>query len=584
MSDKNLYFVKSGNVILSTTDNQIKTYSTGECLNLVSCLFELKIVSSLEVNEEINIISISKKDLSVILGSQFDERIIKNFFNKSIESSFNKTLQMLNIKKYFNFFNLKLYEKSSIVFSNLRNINQKLVFIIHGSIENQSTKEIIASEGELFGFSLLNKEENLNYKIISTSKLITLEVKWCNLVKNIPNNSHISLNIYNTIRQLKKNYLINVIDEFKLTIICSKLKSVNYETNSIICVEKEISNDCVYFIVSGRVKVYKNNELERVLDENSIFNESVLLCNNDSHEVFAKLKNDNNQNNMNINKNCCDDTVGTLQENSNKYCLNSHTVKSCTKVHLYKIEKQIIYSILDSNQLENLRMRIGLLNCNVNLSNLNIVKELGRGKFGQVYLTQYKKFFYALKCILKENVIENSKLRYYLHKERQIMMEFDHPFIVKLAKSFQTSKHVFFLMENIEGISMSEFLRTRSGLYLHNNELTSFYASLLILVIEYLNRNSYAHRDIKPENIILSKNGYLKLIDFGVSKKIKGFTKSLVGTPHYLAPEIILGEEYNFSVDYWSMGICLYEIFYGYFPFGNMANSPQVIYNEVINK
>ena len=65
---------------------------------------------------------------------------------------------------------------------------------------------------------------------------------------------------------------------------------------------------------------------------------------------------------------------------------------------------------------------------------------------------------------------------------------------------------------------------------------------------------------------------------------VKSFTNSLVGTPHYLAPEIILGEDYGYTVDYWSIGITLYEIFYGYFPFGNLAKSPQDIYDETINK
>lgn len=80
--------------------------------------------------------------------------------------------------------------------------------------------------------------------------------------------------------------------------------------------------------------------------------------------------------------------------------------------------------------------------------------------------------------------------------------------------------------------------------------------------------------------------GYLKIIDFGVSKEMKDkdFTSTIAGTPHYMAPEIILGKGYSFSSDYWSIGICMYEIFYGQLPFGNNCKDPNEIYNQILHK
>ncbi|CAD8175540.1 unnamed protein product [Paramecium octaurelia] len=118
---------------------------------------------------------------------------------------------------------------------------------------------------------------------------------------------------------------------------------------------------------------------------------------------------------------------------------------------------------------------------------------------------------------------------------------------------------------------------------------SQFYVASMILITEYLHHQNIIYRDIKPENFMVDDKGFLKLIDLGTAKIVKGKqgiirTYTIIGTPHYMAPEIICGKGYNCLVDLWSIGICLYEFMCGMVPFGEEAEDPYEIYEEIIKK
>ena len=174
-------------------------------------------------------------------------------------------------------------------------------------------------------------------------------------------------------------------------------------------------------------------------------------------------------------------------------------------------------------------------------------------------------------------------IKYFL-KERSILLKLDHPLVVKLVKTMKNDNYIFYLMEYVNGIVLSKYLENRLENRIRNKYETQFYLASILLVVDYLNSKNIAHRDLKPDNTMIDEKGYLKVIDFGTAVIIKDFTSTITGTPHYIAPEVLLGRGYSFSADYWSIGILAFEIYFNYYPFGNKATDPMEVYKDVIKK
>jgi cGMP-dependent protein kinase len=167
-----------------------------------------------------------------------------------------------------------------------------------------------------------------------------------------------------------------------------------------------------------------------------------------------------------------------------------------------------------------------------------------------------------------------------LELERAILLQIDHPFIVKLVKTLKDKNYVYFLMDYIKGKELFDVIR---DIGLLDKFQTQFYGASIMLAVNYLHERKFVYRDIKPENIMVLENGFIKLIDFGTAKAIDEKTKTIIGTPHYMAPEVIMGKGYSFQIDFWSVGICMYEFIVGYLPFGEECKDPVDVYKEIVS-
>ena len=138
-------------------------------------------------------------------------------------------------------------------------------------------------------------------------------------------------------------------------------------------------------------------------------------------------------------------------------------------------------------------------------------------------------------------------------------------------------------MEFIDGITLRKKIEMKEKDNYDIEEI-QFYGAILFSVLNYLQKQRIIHRDFKPDNIMIDTNGYLKVIDFGVAcyLKNKDYTNTIIGTCHYMSPEVIEGKNYNFNCDYWSIGIILYELFYGKVPFGYNIKEVNKIYKEIL--
>lgn len=207
---------------------------------------------------------------------------------------------------------------------------------------------------------------------------------------------------------------------------------------------------------------------------------------------------------------------------------------------------------------------------------------LGTGSFGRVRLVKYKQTneHFAMKILRKTRVVE-MKQENHIKWEKKILSSIRHPFIVNIETSFQTKIFLYLVLELVQGGEFFSLLRKTGTLQLPH---AAFYSSQIVLIFQFLHKNKIVYRDLKPENLLINRDGYLKLTDFGFAKRLDKHprrTWTLCGTPEYIAPEILLNKGHSFPVDWWALGILLYEMFTGNPPF--VDDNPMRIYQKILD-
>ncbi|KAK2499789.1 hypothetical protein MC885_004824, partial [Smutsia gigantea] len=226
------------------------------------------------------------------------------------------------------------------------------------------------------------------------------------------------------------------------------------------------------------------------------------------------------------------------------------------------------------------------------------IKLISNGAYGAVYLVRHRdtRQRFAIKKINKQNLILRNQIQQ-VFVERDILTFAENPFVVSMFCSFETRRHLCMVMEYVEGGDCATLLKNMGPLPV---DMARMYFAETVLALEYLHNYGIVHRDLKPDNLLITSLGHIKLTDFGLSKiglmsmatnlyegHIEKDTREFVdkqvcGTPEYIAPEVIFRQGYGKPVDWWAMGVVLYEFLVGCVPF--FGDTPEELFGQVVSE
>lgn len=194
----------------------------------------------------------------------------------------------------------------------------------------------------------------------------------------------------------------------------------------------------------------------------------------------------------------------------------------------------------------------------ISVESFEILYPIGRGGFGKVWRVSHKQSLeqYAMKEMKKDLVLSRNFASLIMN-ERRLLGVLSHEFIVNLHYAFQSNLSLYLVVDLMSGGDLRFYLVNHGRI---PEESLKFLAGCIILGLEYLHSNQIVHRDIKPENLVFDKQGYLHITDFGIAKKANTDNTGIIsGTPGYMAPEVICGQDHGVEADYFALGVILYE-------------------------
>ena len=537
-----LYIIKDGEVECIKGETVIRVLKKGDNFGQ-KALLEGDVRSlDVKAKTDCKIYSISSEFFKNQYGENFRQILYFNFITISFNNS--KIFKKINSKiiaKSFQFFKFRSLKNNELVYPKGQKICEKLCVVLEGNIVDKKINKVEAKRYEILFEKKLseNCEDALKNNLVAEPDCILAEIDFAKFKETVGGDLNEAQTKSNQLASFEHVPMFRILSDDKIEFLQNNLKVEKFANGKKIITQGEIG-DKLFIIKKGRVDFFVNSRYIRSLNDGEEFGARSLILSNEKRSATAIANGE---------------------------------------VSCYTLTADIFKSILEPNLYEYFTNKIFLEDNTIELKDLDNVKELGSGNFGSVNLVRNKKnkFLYAIKALNLEQ-IKIESLEECVEVERDVLLKIDHPFIMKMVKYLKNDSYIFFINEYIKGKELWEVIR---DIGLLNKEQTQYYGASILLAIDYLHKQKIIYRDIKPENVMVSVKGYIKIIDFGTVKEIQDRTSTIIGTSHYMAPEITKGEGYSFQVDIWSIAICMYEFFCGKLPFGEDYDDPMDIYRAV---
>ncbi|CAG9313369.1 PKG_10 [Blepharisma stoltei] len=537
------FLIKEGLVSCLQEGREIRQMARGDYFGEQALLYNCVRTASIVAVTDVKCVAIGREKLTKALGNHLQQVIYQN--TKRIAMDGSQILSRLTHEqkaKLLNSLRVRSLRKNEVAIPRNTNKGAVLLIVLRGQLKYRSERPA-AEVFQCLGDVEITQFENGLYieDIVSDGDSDIAEINRSEFEECIGGHYEQIATDNEAITVLRRVQVLRGLSSERFSALHRALRVVEFEDGSVI-VRQNDPGDSFFIIKSGKVDVLKDGVGVRTITKHDYFGErSVLFGDHRTATVVAK---------------------GNV---------------SCWILH-----QQDFLQAIDENIRTQLIKRIELQDDNITLNDLAIVKVLGKGMFGNVFLVVHKQQnrLYALKTVDRRK-IERYEIQENLILERAILNQLDHSLIVKLVRSFKDPKRIYFLMEFVRGMDLFDVLRQMNEV---SDQESKFFIGCLIVILEHLHERDIIYRDLKPENVMVDDEGYPKLIDFGISKIVHGRTYTIVGTPHYMAPEIIIGKGYGHSADFWSVGIMLYEFLCGGVPFGEDLDDPYAIYEKVLER
>lgn len=534
------YIIKEGTVHCTKKGALLRDFNVGEFFGEQALLYQSKRRATITAAGKVVVISIGRSDLIKALGQKLETIIYRNTLRIAFgKNSFVRNLNPSQIDLLIDKMEVKTYAPREVVEKQGVQKGEVLYIVAKGMLEMADERFCVY---DMIGDEELNvKSAKRIFKnnLVAGEESDVAQISKIDFEEVIEGDLQAVLVKNNLIEVLRNVTLFRILPDAKLKKMIEVLKNQSFNAGEVIFQQGTIG-DRFYIVTEGSVDIVKDGSSIRSIELNGYFGERAIIL----------------------------DEARTA------------TAKAITASKCWVLDKANFKLLIDAKIHQDLLKRIELQNDSIQLDSLFYIKTLSKGIYGNNFVcsTSSSKSLFTLKTISRHS-IALFNLAPHLIMEKKIMSGVDHPFIGKLIRTFKDANRVYFLSEHVKGIDLFDVLRELNTV---SNENARFFTAGILTILGYLHVHNIIYRDLKPENVMIDEDGYTKIVDFGNAKIVENRTYSTVGTPHYMAPEVISGKGYSMTADYWSLGVMIYEFLFNKLPFCSDESDCFVIYQSIL--